>query len=335
MTNQEKPDTRLPEGETELHELLQQAGPRPEPPAEDMAAIRAAARSAWEETVQTQPSSWVSAPIVRRLAMAAALILALGLGWWLQVDGPPEAIRVASFELTSGEVTIGTLAAAAGAELRTGTSIVTGTHASLAALRIVGGQSMRLDSGTTLRFLSNNRVELSSGAIYVDSPPSVPREASLIVETPLGSVTEIGTQYEVRLNGGEMLKVRVREGEVSVAREGGSHPAVSGEGLELHADGSVERTAIAPHDVLWQWVLETAPAIEIEGTKLGSFLDWVARETAWEIRFESSEVEAAALEIVLHGGIEGLRPDEAVAPVLRGSGLDYRQESGELLIFRP
>ena len=39
-------------GEQEVRELLQGAGRRPEPPLEDMAVIRAVARSAWQELVQ-------------------------------------------------------------------------------------------------------------------------------------------------------------------------------------------------------------------------------------------------------------------------------------------
>ena len=65
-----------------------------------------------------------------------------------------------------------------------------------------------------------------------------------------------------------------------------------------------------------------------------SFLDWVARETALEVRYHA-DIEASAPGIRLHGTIEHLRPDEALAVVLRGSGLDYRIEEGELLVLRP
>jgi len=338
MTKQKMSDAQstVPEGEAAIRELLQDAGRRPEPPAQDMAVIRAAARSAWEELVESRQSRWPLTPILRGLALAAMLVLVVMTGWWLQVENVPDATLVATLELSSGEVLIGDVSAAAGAELMTGTRIVTAAGGSAgAALRVAGGQSLRLDTGTTVRFLSANTVELTRGAIYVDSPASVSEQASLIIETPLGSVMEVGTQYEVRLNGGETLWVRVREGEIRLTRDGVSHPAVRGEALKVERDGSVTRAAIELHGTDWNWVLERAPALEIEGRTLQSFLDWVARETAWEIRYDNADIEASALEIRLHGTIENLQPDKAMAMILRASGLAYRLEEGELLVLRP
>jgi len=105
--------------------------------------------------------------------------------------------------------------------------------------------------------------------------------------------------------------------------------------LKVERDGSVTRAAIELHGTDWNWVLERAPALEIEGRTLQSFLDWVARETAWEIRYDNADIEASALEIRLHGTIENLQPDKAMAMILRASGLAYRLEEGELLVLRP
>ena len=85
----------------------------------------------------------------------------------------------------------------------------------------------------------------------------------------------------------------------------------------------------------WLWILEAAPPIEIEGRSLASYLEWVARETGWRIRYADRDLERSAETILLHGTIEGLRPDESLGVILEGSGLYHLTEDGAVLIVRP
>jgi ferric-dicitrate binding protein FerR (iron transport regulator) len=177
---------------------------------------------------------------------------------------------------------------------------------------------------------------LEQGAVYVDSGPSAPADTGLEIVTSFGVVREVGTQFEVRLDGeADTLHVRVREGSVSVRWDGESDAADRGETLTLRRDGSIVRGAVEPDGPEWAWVLAAAPSLDIEGRSLDSFLDWVARENGWQIRYADGALERSAGTIRLHGTIEGLRPDESLQAILEGSGLDHRTEDGVVLVFRP
>jgi ferric-dicitrate binding protein FerR (iron transport regulator) len=257
---------------------------------------------------------------------ACLLLLLLGGWWWLAGDDRAVLGDIANVELSSGDLTVGET-------LKKGDIL---EPAGRVAVRMVRGQSVRLDEGSRLLMLSESRLELERGAVYIDSGPSAPAGAATEILTPLGSVTETGTQFEVRLvDESDSVRISVREGGVSITTDEGSHAAVGGEQLTLGRDGSAERSALAPDAQQWFWVLETAPAIEIEGRSLASYLDWVARETGWRIRYADETLQRSAETILLHGTIEGLRPDESLGVVLEGSGLFYLREDGSVLIARP
>src|SRR5262249_34172922 len=107
--------------------------------------------------------------------------------------------------------------------LRTGEWVETGA-AARAALRLSDGTSARLDTGSRARPLSATVIELAYGALYLDTG----RDAKgLEVRTPLGTVHDIGTQFEVRLRDAS-LRVRVRTGIVELRRGDQSIPARPG-----------------------------------------------------------------------------------------------------------
>lgn len=347
--------------EREVQRLLQEAGPRPEVPGEDLAAIKAAFRKEWAEVVR-QPVREPNRPWHRTagplLAVAATVLLAIGVGWWWWQLGPTDLGPVAQVEALQGEVLMrqvdgedggGTegwrvLAAdgeiASGAELRTPTG-ETG-NPGRTALRLASGPSLRLDAGSHVRLVSATAVELERGAVYVDTgehagEPTGEGDA-IEIRTPLGVATDVGTQFEVRLieetPGGDALRVRVREGLVLLTQDGLSESAGVGEELTLHADGSVERASVALYGDPWSWAVQTTPAFDIEGRTLREFLDWVARETGQPIRYADPELAQAADTIVLHGSMGGVTPDLAPSVVLPGAGLEHEVVDGTLVVSR-
>jgi len=342
-----------PAGEEErVHELLDLAGPRPEVPPAHLAAIKAAFRDEWKVQVEARRRRRARGAL---LALAASLLLALGLGLWLAPGEDAASPIVARAEFLTGTVTAwrdpGTggdppRALAAGQSLAAGTVVETAPPAPAApgrvALRLGGGPSVRLDRGSRVRLISASVLELEAGAVYVDSRPDAPGShapgaAAVEIRTSLGVVRDIGTQFEVRLlaGGDEAVRVRVREGLVRIEGEGGaSYSAHRGAGLTLHDDGSVDREEIASHGPGWEWILAAAPAFDLEGRTLGEFLDWVARETGWEIRFEDPGLAAEAGTILLHGHLGGLAADQAPEVVLPGADLGYRLGEGVLLVLR-
>lgn len=325
-----------------IRELLESAGRRPAVPAEDLARIEAAARAQWQEVVAAGQRRRRALRRSLPLALAASLILAVAIRWGWRTEKPPAASTpVATVQLLKGEARVEGppdqehRELAAGDALAAGTVLATGGDGSRVALRFLNGESVRLDAGTRVRLVSRTRLDLEAGAVYVDSGEA--GGGSLEVGTPWGRVREVGTQFEVRVEPGDglALRVRVREGAVSLLRNGGPEAVAAGGELRLHRDGRVSRGAIEPQAKDWAWVLTAAPSLDIEGLTLAEYLAWVSRETAWRLRYEDGELAALAAEIRLHGTIEGMAPDESLSVILPGSGLGYRIEGGTLHIARP
>lgn len=328
--------------------LIEMAGRRPEVPEEDLAIIKAAAREAWQAKLRSREARRFGATRVRVLALAAGLLVAVGASWWWwigrSVTGPSPAARI---ETIAGRVTMRTLeqegretpitsiemgqAIPAGTELDT-TGADRGVPAQ-AALRLAGGSSLRIDAGSLVRIASLSVIELESGAVYVDSGAEPARGTAVEVRTPLGVAADFGTQFEVRLlDGGATMRVRVREGMVLVEQAEASHSAVDGVELTLHRDGSVVSRRVPAHGPEWRWVLNTAPHFDIEGRTLREFLDWVARETGWQVRFADQAIGTSAEAITLHGAFGDLTPDQAPDVVLPGAGLSGRVVDGTLVV---
>lgn len=310
-----------------MRRLLESAGPRADIPPDDLAQIKRAFRAEWQEHVRQRQARRFPAWNERRvLALAATLLLAaLGIGWWLWSAGSaPATVPVARVE-----------SAVPGSRLQVGEEVPPGTAietaAGPAALRLAGATSLRLDAGTRARLVSASLIDLERGAVYLDSGGE--GFGAVAVQTPLGIVREIGTQFEVRLLAETAaLRVRVREGEVRVERGDASYPAVAGVELTLHADGRVTRQEVAGHGSPWNWVLQAAPPLEIEGKTLQEVLDQVARETGWTIRYADESLAASAGSIAVHGTIGHLRPDQALDVVLPGAGLRYEMVEGVVVI---
>ncbi len=331
-----------PDTDEGLGELFREAGPRPVPPPEDLAAIRSAVREEWQRTHLAQArqredktARWSQSS--RALALAACLALALGAGWWWTSRVPTSPMqKAATLELTRGEVGVdgSGVALVPGDPLPAGARIeIRGGEDSGAALRLNGGQSVRLNAGTTVVLAAADRLELSRGTLYVDSGADAAAASSVEIVTSVGVVRDIGTQFEVQMGDGEaaVLRVRVREGAISLSN-GGTHHATAGEELRLEAGGRLSRGSVPRIGTAWSWVQQVAPSLDIEGATLAAYLEWVSRETGWEIGFASSELEESVATVRLHGSIEDLTPEESLSVVLPGSGLDWTRDEGRLLL---
>lgn len=364
-------DDRRPRGrfapedaeEAAVRRLLEEAGPRPPLAEDDVERLAAATREALmrrlgapaeaaasEAPVPWRPGVVSPVPAVRRghldaipprraavwLPLAALLAVALGLGAWWALSRGAGSARVARVEAVRGTLTAsgtegGGSPLAAGTAVERGTRLCTAGGASHATLRLAGGAELRLDADTCVRAVAGERVALLRGGVYADTGAAEGRGGLVAVETPFGTVRDVGTRFAVRLLA-EAVAVAVRDGVVIV---GEGHRAVAGEGLVLHRDGVVERRAAPPWGPEWAWVVEAAGAFAIEGRTLADLLAWAAHESGWRLRYADRALAADAEEIVLHGDLGGLRPDEAPFVVLPGAGLEGRLEDGVLVVFRP
>lgn len=272
-------------------------------------------------------------------ALAASVVLAVAIGWWIKPGGPqtvPEI--VASVTLIRGAAASDGLALIRGGQLEAGAWVETSAQAGNAgrvAVRLPDGQSVRIDSDSRVRFDARSEMTLERGAVYVDTAGSS-SGAGVRISTPYGMVRDIGTQFEVRVGetGASNLTVRVREGEVSLERQGETHSAHAGEELNLQGE-DLGRTTVEPSAGAWDWVLSVTPAMDIEGASLTSYLEWVSRETGRELHFADQTLAESSATILVHGSIEGMTPEESLSVVLPGSGLGYQVENGSLLIAKP
>lgn len=157
------------------------------------------------------------------------------------------------------------------------------------------------------------------------------RAAPLEIVTPAGSIRHLGTQYEVRvLNDG--VRLRVREGRVLWESDEGTATGQAGEQLVVGPGGRVERGHVAPFSEDWGWAVAAAPAIELDGTPLPDFLEWVARELGCRVEFSAPEVERESQTVVLHGSAAGLSPAEALAAVFSTTRMQATVLDGRILV---
>ena len=308
--------------DAEIAELLRRVGPRTEPSSEVTREVEAAVRAEWQQLIgarkRRNTAVWLAAA-----ASVCAVAIAATIG--LQTSNS-SAEPIAILQRADGEIFV----AADGRQWRRlgeGERIAVGDHVrsdARAALNLSSGLALRIDRGTVLEVESPSRLALNVGAVYVDAPAgSVARE--LTVDTHLGSVRHVGTQYQVRATA-EGIAVSVREGRVVIENDAGTNVANAGERLQISTRGAVERGIVSPSDAQWQWASDVAPPFAIENQPLSAFLTWVARETGRTLVYESPRAEASAAEVTLHGSIEGLAPDVALVAVLASTPL-RRDES--------
>lgn len=317
-----------------LAEVLRAAGARAIPDREDHDVVFDAAMTAWRRSLSVQRR--------RRWALAlAASVAAMGLGITVLVQritarAPIVATVVvmhgSAMTLAPNEDTWRPLRL--GEPIATGSRVRTGSVAGLALEMGGGGRSARLDERSELEMDSPRLLRLTSGALYVDTGPA-PRGDGLRVETALGTVSDVGTVFEVDVKA-DSVRVRVREGRVQLDAPARAAPLRSdaGEELELDDRGSLRRGIVPPTHPVWAWAEALAPLPDVDGRPLLQFLDWVAHETGRRVRFEAADVEAQARGVVLHGQPRDLTPLQALDVMLSTTDLEYVLSSDQAILIR-
>jgi ferric-dicitrate binding protein FerR (iron transport regulator) len=299
-----------------------------------MSRARAAAHHEWIRVVdrRTRRLSFWS------LAGAAIAAIALGAAGWSLLRHAPRPVpgpEIATLRTVTGAVLIASAGESSRAVSGSGMRIRAGDRfetidGSRAAFEMPGGLSVRLDRDTTTRLDSASRLILERGAVYIDAGPGA-GDSVFNIDTSFGSVRHTGTQFEVRVDE-SALRVRVREGSVAVDAAGQRWASRAGEGLILARGRPPERHAIALSGPEWSWVSELAQPFRLEGATAPAFLEWVSREQGWRWEYDTPSLRARVERIVLHGSIEGLTPEEALAAVLPTCGLTSRREGARLIV---
>jgi ferric-dicitrate binding protein FerR (iron transport regulator) len=318
-----------------VERLLHAAGPGPEIPEDGAARVKEAIRPAWRDGVTARSRQrnrlWIGG-----LAAAAAVIIALIYLPSLQTTPPepvPQAIVVAridgTLEVTPPGAKVSFLTAeSTNFEIARGSLLRTGSG-SRAALWLTDHRSLRLDAATELRLDSEASVSLASGAVYIDAQNG--SDTGIEIRTALGTATDIGTQFEVRLEE-DTLDVMVREGLIALTRGSQEFHITQGVTLSVDTEGEVVTGSLTAYDPAWSWTQEIAPVFDIEGQTVLAFLDWVSSETGLSVGFESAEAEQLAATTILHGSIKGVTPAQAPAVILPSARLTVNEEAGALVV---
>ena len=317
--------------------LLRLAGPRSPVPAFRAARVRTAVNAHWQAARRRRAGR--RQLIYGSASLAAAVVVVLTLGRVMLVDRGETSLGdpVAVVERVDGglprRVLDGPDASAAAAlsandTIRAREWIETDARTRL-ALRFSDGTSVRLDRDSRARPLSSSVIELSTGAVYVDTG----RESGHFeVRTAFATAHDVGTQFEVRLLD-RTLRLRVRTGVVELKDGARSVAGRGGTEITLSPTGAVSRP-ITAYGSEWGWMERVSPALDIEGLALSDFLERIAREHGWMLRYADPALGREALDILLHGSVRGLPPREAVDVAITTSGLRHRLENGELLVLR-
>ena len=316
--------------------LVRMAGPRSPVAATRAARVRAAVHAQWQVDNRRRAVRKRIRSVFLIASTAAVLVLMLGRIGLLDRTAAPSGEPVAVVEQIDGtprrvsetpEVPAGA-ALTRNDAVRTGEWIETDTRARV-ALRFFDGTSVRLDVGSRARPLSSGGIELLAGAVYVDTGGESGR---FEVRTAVATARDVGTQFEVRLLD-RTLRLRVRTGLVELTDGVRSVSGRGGTEVTLSASGAVSRP-IAVHGSEWDWTARVLRPLDIEGLALSMFLEWIAREHGWALRYDDPALAREAAGITLHGSVNGLAPHEAVEVAVATSGLRHRLERGELVVLR-
>lgn len=300
-------------------EILAKAGKPPDVPVEPLAEIIDTTRALWRRRVRARR---IRLAVAWTLPLAATLVIGFVL---LRPRTEPKRVPP-SF--------VATMVRARGLPLVPGTRIAAGSWIEVpaggtATLRIGTGSSLRLYGRTRVQLVSAAATRLDFGAAYLDCPPTA---TDVSVLTAAGDFAPSGTQFEVRAARGGETELRVREGVVTLRGRGVAASARAGEQLIISGDGALRRGEVLPYDASWQWAEGVAPMMEIEGTSLHAFLEWMAHEKGRKLAFTDARAAALSATIVLHGSIANMTLDEALQTIAAGSGFTYRFENGVLRI---
>ena len=315
----------------DIGRIIGHAGAREAVPAERADRAREIVRRHWQQELarraKPRRNAW--------LGLAAGVLLASGMVSLWMLSGGPGTNVVASVDRVLGEVTVAGTNRMPGESnqrdaIEAGSRIVTGPESRI-ALRMSGGQSLRVDIDSTVTLVSANQLSLERGALYIDTDQSTD-PGPVFVSTPLGIARDIGTQFQVRLTN-SALSVSVREGKVIVAPPGRDDMAVDeGQQLAVNVSGRHTRQSLSFNDAGWQWIETIMPEFSIDGASLQQYLDWFAHERGlvlvWADRISQDNADLA----LLSGSITGLGLDDSLLVVKGIAPFNHRIDGQTLWV---
>lgn len=312
--------------ETDIAALLQAAGYRRELPP--------ALKQAWAGHFERELATVIERKRQRRRGlwsgMAAALVLVFAGSLYLRQPAPaPLAFELLNTSADNLLFSAGRPARTpqAGELLKPGSRVETAAGGFMAIS--YNGYDLRIGAQTRLR-LDRGQIELQQGRIYLDDQAAA---EGILVQTALGSVRDIGTQFIVEFSDRGLTSL-VRRGTIVLER-GAEQVTAGADGAErvsLAPDGKLMRTPASGIGEEWRWIYDSGPGFTLEGASVYEFLRWSCDESGHTLRFLDRAAEVYARTTVLHGTLGGLDPEQALAPVLLSTHLRASTVANELRV---
>lgn len=336
-SQQDKPEPKDTEDET-LQRLFNAVGSREDIPD--------TLKQKWAAAIRTELDEVIRRRRIRRFAgffsIAASMLLVVL--FMNQVSNPPEKFIVAQSIKYTGNIQI----AQPGQNKHTETldsipeesRIRTDANAFI-ALRYQNA-IVRLNEKTEV-ILTRRNIALLHGEIYIDNS-SVNSEKEIesdesrlpggvIIETPLGVVRDIGTQFRVSYRESE-LTTTVRQGAVELSTDKQVQRAFAttevASGLSVTSNNAIKRFTQKKRGGDWDWIHEVSLPFVLEGSTAREFLLWASSETGLDLVFASATVREESDKTVLHGELPTLPIDETIELVMAATQLQFTQNGNTL-----
>lgn len=317
----------------DIGQLIRHVGARDNVPDERYGRAMDNVQRHWERVV-AEHRRGRSRSQLRFIAVAASLIVVVVASvLYSYIKEVPGPVAMASIDRVLGEVLVDGQLASAGDSIAPHALFETRGDSRI-ALRLAGGQSLRLDTLSRVVVHSANDVGLQRGGLYVDTERSR-GAAPVVVTTAFGRARDVGTQFQVRLDD-DVLTVGVREGQVEVTRPDREALAIdSGRVVDLGLDGGqVERDA-GYDDPIWEWVGTVAPEFDLNGATLEQYLTWYAGQRGVNLVWADAGSEQRAKRIKVYGSIAGTSLEGGFEAVKRIAPFEHRFEDDALWISLP
>lgn len=318
-----------PTADKDIEKLMAFVSSREHPPAATAERVRRAVMETFDELPEPQhrrPS--------RLMAVSTALAAALALMYLLQ-SSLPEVISAGEIQFSQGTFSVQSLdgSVADTSLVAPGSTIQTDSDSRL-LLQLEERSALRADAQTRFTLISSTEIQLHQGRIYLDNANSQP----LKVVTRYGTVTDIGTQFEVA-SLGQQLTVALRQGaiDLTVGDQQLHSAAQTGQGELLRFTGTnlTQRSPIAATDDHWQWIHRARPGFKLADRSVADYLNWAARESGWTLRYQSDLVrQQTRMPKALQGNATVDADLASIEQVLRTTRFELAPDSSDQLLIR-
>ncbi|MDJ0749039.1 MAG: FecR family protein [Woeseiaceae bacterium] len=309
--------------------LIRHSGAREDVAVERVAKAHARVLAHWENETKGRTQVRTRRRVTWYAAAAAGLLAAISASWVLPPLLQPPAGSFATVVSASGEVYLGDVPLAAGNRIDVSTPVQT-LAGGRAVLDMDIGHEVRLDENTRMIAKGTDRFSLERGAVFVRSSDG--NDASVFIDTPFGTASDLGTQFIVKLVRRSII-VGVREGLVQLEKSRSDRVNVEDGSLYiLSDDGLSQFRRVAADDEIWDWVDAKPPVFDIEGASLASYLAWYAQEIGAELQWADDTSKQDAEEVMLSGSIEGATLKEGFEEVRRMAPFEFEMTNSTLKV---